>query len=325
MSSDDCLHSAESHMLWSESGLSGVKYLAAARPAPSQSEASSIVIVRINTDYPTLFLLMDFWSAPLLSNSVPPTRLLASCIVIVRINTAYPTLFLLMDFAQLHCHCQDQHRLSNSVPSNGLLDQHRLSNSVPPTRLLASCIVIVRINTAYPTLFLLPLLFQNITVVLGVPVAEWSRTLEVTQVQILSVTVALLPVAEWSKTLDFGSELEIPRVQNLSVTVALFISTIDLVLTDQWPMRTGRIRLKRGLVSPNIVHPTIGFVTDQPIKRLPDLIKQNKGESRYSTRSMVLIKRARVTDRIRTCAISNSDSKVDDVLDRSAIGTPTTM
>ncbi|KAG8291000.1 E2-like enzyme [Homalodisca vitripennis] len=52
-----------------------------------------------------------------------------------------------------------------------------------------------------------------------------------------------------------------------------------------------------------------------------DLIKQNKGESRYSTRSMVLIKSARVTDRIRTCAISNSDSK-SDVLDRSAIGTP---
>ncbi|KAG8269607.1 hypothetical protein J6590_104086 [Homalodisca vitripennis] len=41
-----------------------------------------------------------------------------------------------------------------------------------------------------------------------------------------------------------------------------------------------------------------------------DLIKQNKGESRYSTRSMVLIKSATVTDRIRTCAIANSDSKV---------------
>ncbi|KAG8259992.1 hypothetical protein J6590_107126, partial [Homalodisca vitripennis] len=52
-----------------------------------------------------------------------------------------------------------------------------------------------------------------------------------------------------------------------------------------------------------------------------DLIKQNKGESRYSTRSMVLIKSATVTDRIRTCAISNSDPK-SNVLDHSAIGTP---
>ncbi|KAG8336443.1 hypothetical protein J6590_044216 [Homalodisca vitripennis] len=42
-----------------------------------------------------------------------------------------------------------------------------------------------------------------------------------------------------------------------------------------------------------------------------DLIKQNKGESRYSTRSM----------RIRTRTISNSDSK-SNILDRSAIGTP---
>ncbi|KAG8305935.1 hypothetical protein J6590_058899 [Homalodisca vitripennis] len=52
-----------------------------------------------------------------------------------------------------------------------------------------------------------------------------------------------------------------------------------------------------------------------------NLIKRNKRESRYSTRSMVLIKSARVTDRIRTCAISNSDSK-SNVLDSSAIGTP---
>ncbi|KAG8280031.1 hypothetical protein J6590_091172 [Homalodisca vitripennis] len=52
-----------------------------------------------------------------------------------------------------------------------------------------------------------------------------------------------------------------------------------------------------------------------------DLIKQNNGESRYSTRSMVLIKSATVTDRIRTCAISNSDSKSND-LDRSAVGSP---
>ncbi|KAG8251145.1 hypothetical protein J6590_086418 [Homalodisca vitripennis] len=52
-----------------------------------------------------------------------------------------------------------------------------------------------------------------------------------------------------------------------------------------------------------------------------NLIKQSKWESRYSTRSMVLIKSATVTDRIRTCAISNSDSK-SSVLDHSAIGTP---
>ncbi|KAG8310632.1 hypothetical protein J6590_060168 [Homalodisca vitripennis] len=52
-----------------------------------------------------------------------------------------------------------------------------------------------------------------------------------------------------------------------------------------------------------------------------DLIKQNKGESRYSTRSMVLIKSATVTDRIRACAISNSDPK-SNVLDHLAIGTP---
>ncbi|KAG8286314.1 hypothetical protein J6590_062817 [Homalodisca vitripennis] len=53
-----------------------------------------------------------------------------------------------------------------------------------------------------------------------------------------------------------------------------------------------------------------------------DLIKQNKGESRYSTRLIVLIKSATVTDRIQTCAIFNLDPKSND-LDRSAIGTPT--
>ncbi|KAG8316341.1 hypothetical protein J6590_052552 [Homalodisca vitripennis] len=52
-----------------------------------------------------------------------------------------------------------------------------------------------------------------------------------------------------------------------------------------------------------------------------DLIKQNKGESRYSTRPMVLIKSAMVTDRISICVISNSDPKSND-LDRSAIATP---
>ncbi|KAG8260675.1 hypothetical protein J6590_091471, partial [Homalodisca vitripennis] len=52
-----------------------------------------------------------------------------------------------------------------------------------------------------------------------------------------------------------------------------------------------------------------------------DLIKKNKRESRYSTRSMVLIKSAMVPDRSRTCAISNSDSN-SNVLDHSVIGTP---
>ncbi|KAG8292047.1 hypothetical protein J6590_047949 [Homalodisca vitripennis] len=52
-----------------------------------------------------------------------------------------------------------------------------------------------------------------------------------------------------------------------------------------------------------------------------DLIKQNKEESQYSTRVVLLIKNATVTGRIRTCAISHSDSK-SNVLDHSAIGTP---
>ncbi|KAG8318781.1 hypothetical protein J6590_105902, partial [Homalodisca vitripennis] len=41
---------------------------------------------------------------------------------------------------------------------------------------------------------------------------------------------------EWSKTLDFESELEIAQVRILSVTVALFISTIDLVLYRLSPL-----------------------------------------------------------------------------------------
>ncbi|KAG8313005.1 hypothetical protein J6590_010098 [Homalodisca vitripennis] len=51
---------------------------------------------------------------------------------------------------------------------------------------------------------------------------------------------------------------------------------------------------------------------------LTDLIEKNKRERRYCTRSMVLIKSATVTERIQTCAISNSDSK-SNVLDRSAL------
>ncbi|KAG8292594.1 hypothetical protein J6590_034787 [Homalodisca vitripennis] len=39
----------------------------------------------------------------------------------------------------------------------------------------------------------------------------------------------IMPMTEWSKALDFESELEIAQVQILSVTVALFISTINLV------------------------------------------------------------------------------------------------
>ncbi|KAG8322183.1 hypothetical protein J6590_028254 [Homalodisca vitripennis] len=52
---------------------------------------------------------------------------------------------------------------------------------------------------------------------------------------------------------------------------------------------------------------------------LRDLIKQNKGESRYSIRLLVLIESAMVTDMIRIGAISNADPK-SNVLDRSAIG-----
>ncbi|KAG8324498.1 hypothetical protein J6590_091018 [Homalodisca vitripennis] len=45
-----------------------------------------------------------------------------------------------------------------------------------------------------------------------------------------------VPMAERSKSLDFGSELEIAQVQILSVTVALFISTINLVLYRLSPL-----------------------------------------------------------------------------------------
>ncbi|KAG8326331.1 hypothetical protein J6590_044319 [Homalodisca vitripennis] len=41
---------------------------------------------------------------------------------------------------------------------------------------------------------------------------------------------------KWSKTLDFGSELEMAQVQILSVAVALFISTLDLVLYRLSPL-----------------------------------------------------------------------------------------
>ncbi|KAG8275957.1 hypothetical protein J6590_074861 [Homalodisca vitripennis] len=66
-----------------------------------------------------------------------------------------------------------------------------------------------------------------------------------------------------SKTLDFECELEIAQVQILPVTIELFISTIDLVLYRlsplfrlirsshrPMPIRTSRIRLKRGSPSP---------------------------------------------------------------------------
>ncbi|KAG8262599.1 hypothetical protein J6590_050095 [Homalodisca vitripennis] len=51
------------------------------------------------------------------------------------------------------------------------------------------------------------------------------------------------------------------------------------------------------------------------------LTKHDKVESRYGTRTMVLIKSATVTDMVRTCAVSNSDLK-SNVLDHSGIGTP---
>ncbi|KAG8280149.1 hypothetical protein J6590_088317 [Homalodisca vitripennis] len=43
-------------------------------------------------------------------------------------------------------------------------------------------------------------------------------------------------MAERSKSLDFVSELEIAQVQILPVTVALFISTINLVLYRLYPL-----------------------------------------------------------------------------------------
>ncbi|KAG8325600.1 hypothetical protein J6590_063171 [Homalodisca vitripennis] len=43
-------------------------------------------------------------------------------------------------------------------------------------------------------------------------------------------------MAERSRTLDFESELEIAQVHILSVTIALFISTIDLVLYRLSPL-----------------------------------------------------------------------------------------
>ncbi|KAG8261448.1 hypothetical protein J6590_072173 [Homalodisca vitripennis] len=49
-------------------------------------------------------------------------------------------------------------------------------------------------------------------------------------------TSLTVPVAERSKSLDSGSELEITQVQILSVTTALFISTIDLVLYGLSPL-----------------------------------------------------------------------------------------
>ncbi|KAG8295316.1 hypothetical protein J6590_082530 [Homalodisca vitripennis] len=66
---------------------------------------------------------------------------------------------------------------------------------------------------------------------------------------------------------------------------------------------------------------TLFYSSSWAIGLCEDLIKHNKGESRYSTRSMVLIKIARFTDRIRSCAISNSDSK-SNVLDRTPIVIP---
>ncbi|KAG8330355.1 hypothetical protein J6590_065951 [Homalodisca vitripennis] len=65
-------------------------------------------------------------------------------------------------------------------------------------------------------------------------------------------------MAERSKSSVFGSELQIAQVQILSVTVALFISFIDRVLYQLSPLRSshkplaheGRINVKRGSASP---------------------------------------------------------------------------
>ncbi|KAG8293261.1 hypothetical protein J6590_023424 [Homalodisca vitripennis] len=67
-----------------------------------------------------------------------------------------------------------------------------------------------------------------------------------------------VPMAEWSKTLDFESELKIAQVQILSVTVALFISTIDLVLYRPSPLfcliRSSHNASTRRGASCNLVH-----------------------------------------------------------------------
>ncbi|KAG8286760.1 hypothetical protein J6590_052806 [Homalodisca vitripennis] len=63
------------------------------------------------------------------------------------------------------------------------------------------------------------------------PVSPFTGHLENEFSSILGV-----PIAERSKTSDFESELEIAQVRILSVTLALFISTIDLVLYRLSPL-----------------------------------------------------------------------------------------
>ncbi|KAG8266081.1 hypothetical protein J6590_079065 [Homalodisca vitripennis] len=60
--------------------------------------------------------------------------------------------------------------------------------------------------------------------------------LQLCREKLRGITLPGVPMAEWSKTLDFESELKIAQARILSVTVALFISTIDLVLYRLSPL-----------------------------------------------------------------------------------------
>ncbi|KAG8314399.1 hypothetical protein J6590_093465 [Homalodisca vitripennis] len=99
---------------------------------------------------------------------------------------------------------------------------------------------------------------------------------------------------------DVGSTMEESRV---SLPKRILFLHLDLV----------RDPLESQLPVPYLIKPILFYALFCPSSWVTglyeDIIKQDKGESRYSTRSMGLIKSARATGRIRTCAISNSDPK----------------
>ncbi|KAG8309931.1 hypothetical protein J6590_073728 [Homalodisca vitripennis] len=87
-------------------------------------------------------------------------------------------------------------------------------------------------------------------------------------------------MAERSKSLDFGSEVEIAQVQILSVTLALFISTIDLVLYRLSPLfclirsshrpvahEDGQNKAYKGITSSSSTFPGVKFVTASDSRR----------------------------------------------------------
>ncbi|KAG8279605.1 hypothetical protein J6590_100998 [Homalodisca vitripennis] len=87
-----------------------------------------------------------------------------------------------------------------------------------------------------------------------------------------SVTAIPRAVAERSKTSDFEFELENRKFQILSVIAALFINTI-LVLYRLFP-------LDKPILVLSLIPPVLVGLCE-------DLIKQNKGKSRYSARHAV--------------------------------------